>query len=318
MLTTPVLFLIFNRPEPTRKVFEAIRKAGPARLFIAADGPRRDRPEDVEGCAQARAILDKVDWDCEVVTLFREGNLGCRKAVSSALDWFFEHVAEGIVLEDDCLPSASFFLYCSELLERYRDDARVMAISGDYYQDGRKVTKDSYYFSRYPHCWGWASWRRSWKKYDAQMSSWPASRAQGLLAQLSGKDKLFMRYWENIFDKVHAGGIDSWAYVWTYSCWVSGGLTALPAKNLVKNIGFGCDATHTVLESEKYTALQAEELEWPLVHPSEVTRHKAADLYTDMYHFGIGPERAVPLVHRAISRVMTPLRKCLALSGRGK
>lgn len=308
----PILLLIFNRPEKLKQVFEVVRKVKPSQLFVAADGPRSNHPEDPAKCYEARRIINAIDWECEVKTLFRERNLGCRESVSSAIVWFFAQVEEGIILEDDCVPSESFFPYCRDLLKYYRDDERVMAISGDNYQDGRMVTNDSYYFSRYPHCWGWATWRRAWVKYDARMSAWPTCKHEGLLACLSGKDKLFVDYWSNIFDKVHAGEIDSWAYVWTFSCWANKGLTALPTKNLVKNVGFDGDATHTVNVNEKIEAMQAENLSWPLVHPYDVVRNTDADYYTDMYHFGIGPERGVPFIHRAISRVMKPLRGILA------
>ena len=314
LFQTPILLLIFNRPDKTKQVLDVLRKIRPAKLYVAADGPRDNHPDDVDKCMKAREVVE-ADWDCEVTVLFRGRNLGCREAVSTAISWFFNQVDEGIILEDDCVPSESFFGFCRELLERYRDDTRVMAISGDNHQDGRHVTDCSYYFSRYPHCWGWATWRRAWEKYDAEMSCWPECHAEKLLYDLSDNDHLFVNYWENIFNKVHAAEIDSWAYVWTFSCWASMGLTALPVKNLVKNIGHDVDATHTVNINEKFEAMQAEELSWPLVHPDRVVRHVAADFYTDMHVFGIGPERSVALIHRVISKVMTPLRCFLARFG---
>ena len=171
-VNTPVLFLIFNRPETTEIVFSVIRKAEPPRLYVAADGPRPDYPNDAESCEIVRAIATDVNWDCKVKTLFRDQNLGCKLAASKAIDWFFEQELEGIILEDDCLPDQSFFWFCQELLGKYRDDTRIMHIGGTNFQFGKERTKYSYYFSRYAHVWGWASWRRAWKFYDVEMKNW--------------------------------------------------------------------------------------------------------------------------------------------------
>ncbi len=195
-LTSPVLFLIFNRPETTEQVFSAIKKAQPPRLYIAADGPRSEYPNDAESCDISRAIATNVDWDCEVKTLFQDQNLGCRLAVSGAVDWFFEQETEGIILEDDCLPDQSFFLFCQELLEQYRDDTRIMQIGGTNYQFGKKRTNYSYYFSRYGHLWGWASWRRAWSFYDEKMKQWPTAKQNGILLHWAD-DWGFIRYWES-------------------------------------------------------------------------------------------------------------------------
>ena len=188
MLNTPILFLIFNRPEITARVFQEIRKAKPKQIYIAADGPRIDHPDDTALCNKTRQICDSIDWDCEVKTLFREENLGCQLAVSNAIDWFFKHESEGIILEDDCLPSQSFFHFCAELLDFYRDDEEIMCISGNNFQQGRGDDEESYYFSRYPHCWGWATWRRAWNKYDHDMSRWKEFRedhAKGLRSEMA-------------------------------------------------------------------------------------------------------------------------------------
>jgi len=177
-LYTPILFLIFNRPDTTQKVFNAIRKAKPKQFFIAADGSPPDREGEIEKCQKSRKIATSVDWDCEVKTLFRDKNLGCKIAISSAIDWFFENVEEGIILEDDCLPHQSFFWFCQELLEYYRNDTRIMHISGDNFQFGRKRGEGSYYFSKYSHVWGWATWRRAWKCFDINMKSFEEFKAE--------------------------------------------------------------------------------------------------------------------------------------------
>jgi len=168
---TPILFLVFNRPNTTQRVFNVIRQVKPKQLFVAADGPRRDKGADEEKCEATREIVKQIDWDCEVKTLFREENLGCGKAVSSAITWFFENVEEGIILEDDCLPNLDFFGYCEELLDRYRDNREVMFIGGDNFQKGKKWGDASYYFSAYNHVWGWATWKRTWDIYDFKLDS---------------------------------------------------------------------------------------------------------------------------------------------------
>jgi hypothetical protein len=275
-MNTPVLLLIFNRPDLTQRVFERIREAEPQALFIAADGPRKDRPEDIALCQEARSIIDRVDWGCEVKTLFRDENLGCKKAVSSAITWFFEHVEEGIILEDDCVPDPSFFRYCAELLERYRDDERIMAISGDNFQPPGFDPGASYYFSIYNHCWGWASWRRAWRHYDGEIKQWPSLRGSGWLEGWLGS-KPAAEYWRRIFDRVHANQVDSWAYPWTFSCWSQHGLTILPAVNLVTNIGFDDRATHTVSDQNGLSKRPTKRLRLPLMHPDSLTVNYSAD-----------------------------------------
>jgi hypothetical protein len=241
-LKTAVLFLVFNRPDTTAQVFDAIRKARPPRLYVAADGPRANREGEAEKVAKVREIATAVDWPCEVRTLFRDANLGCKRAVSGALDWFFGEEEAGMVLEDDCLPHPDFFRFCDALLERYAEDERVSVITGDNFQRGLRRGDASYYFSRYNHCWGWASWRRSWRLYDGELSFWSDWKTSADWRERT-PDTVERRYWEAIFDRVAHGEIDSWAYPWTASVWYHGGLTATPNVNLVTNIGFGEDAT---------------------------------------------------------------------------
>ena len=284
-LNTSVLLLIFNRPTLTFATFERIRAARPERLFIAGDGPRGDRPEDATAVEQARTLTGMVDWDCEVKTLYRNHNLGCARAVSSAIDWAFESVDELIILEDDCLASASFFPFCTELLERFSDDQRVFVISGDNFQQGPPRTPYSYYFSRYNHCWGWATWKRAWRHFDLEMRLWPEIRDGQWLVDVF-QDPLAVGYWTRVFDEVHAGKIDTWDYQWTFACWMQGGLTVLPAVNLVQNVGFGENATHT--KKESCHGPPAENLIFPLSHPSYVLRDDHADAWTQIHHFGFG------------------------------
>jgi hypothetical protein len=263
--TPPIIFIIFNRPDTTRQVFETIRAAKPEKLLVVADGPRANKPGEAEKCAATREIIDGVDWDCEVQKNFSETNMGCRLRVSSGITWAFEQVDRAIILEDDCVPSSSFFQYCAELLDRYESDERVMMVSGDNHLFGRATTSDSYYFSRYPHVWGWATWRRAWAKYDLNMTNWPNIRDRKLFDQYLPRRS--ERYdWESVFQSVYDGNIDTWDYQWVYSIWANSGLCVAPARNLVSNIGFHAEATHTKGDTV-YSSLDAEELEWPLTHP---------------------------------------------------
>ncbi|MCA2504064.1 MAG: glycosyltransferase family 2 protein [Microcystis sp. M54BS1] len=278
-LTTPVAFLIFNRPDTTARVFEAIRQAKPPKLLVVADGPRADRADDIEKCKAARAIIEGVDWDCEVLTNYSDVNLGCKNRVSSGLDWVFHTVEEAIILEDDCLPHPSFFRFCQELLDYYRDDKRIMAISGDNFQLGRNRTEYSYYFSRYSHIWGWATWRRAWQYYDVKMKLWQEIRDGNWLESILGKTQA-VKYWTKIFQTYYDGKIDTWDYPWNFACWIQNGLTILPNVNLVSNIGFGEDATHTIGSKSRLANLGVQEMNFPLKCPPFLIRNEGADNYT--------------------------------------
>ena len=237
-LTTPVAFLIFNRPHFTERVFAAIAAAKPPKLLVVADGPRPDRQGEAEQCDATRHIIERVDWDCQVLTNYSNAHLGCKRRVSSGLDWVFGTVDEAIILEDDCLPHPSFFRFCQELLQRYRDDERIAQIGGVNFQRGRRRTDYSYYFSRYAHIWGWASWRRAWRHYDVALKAWPLIRNGSWLGDMLGNPKE-VRYWQDIFQAVFDEKIDTWDYQWLFASWLQNALTVLPSVNLVSNIGFG-------------------------------------------------------------------------------
>jgi len=278
-LTTPVAFLIFNRPDTTARVFEAIRQAKPPQLLVVADGPRPDRADDIEKCKAARAIIEGVDWDCEVLTNYSDLNLGCKNRVSSGLDWVFDTVEQAIILEDDCLPHPSFFRFCQDLLDYYRNDQRIMAISGDNFQFGRKRTEYSYYFSRYNHVWGWATWRRAWQYYDVKMRLWQEIRDGNWLESILVESQA-VKYWTKIFQTSYDAKIDAWGYPWTFACWIQNGLTILPNVNLVSNIGFREDATHTIGSKSRVANLPVKEMNFPLKQPPFLIRDEAADSYT--------------------------------------
>lgn len=300
-LQTPVAFIIFNRPETTERVFAEIAKAKPQKLLVIADGPRADRPEEAERCRAARAIIDKVDWDCEVLTNYSEVNLGCKRRISSGLDWVFDTVEEAIILEDDCLPDPSFFRFCEELLEKYRDDERIGIISGDNFQFGRRRTEYSYYFSRYPHIWGWASWRRAWKNYDVEMKLWPEIRDGKWLGDLL-ETKKSRWYWKHTFDMVYKGKIDTWDYQLTFHCWTQNALSVVPNVNLISNIGFGRDAVHTKVKNI-FAEMQTEPMGDPIMHPAFILRDSRADRFVEDKMFS-----GIALVFRVINRFIDKLK----------
>jgi hypothetical protein len=313
-LNTALLFLVFNRPDVTRQVFAAIRQAKPPRLYVAADGPREGRAGEAEKVESVRRIATQVDWPCEVKTLFREKNLGCKQAVSGAISWFFEHEEQGIILEDDCLPHPDFFTFCAKLLDRYSDDERIWVITGNNFQYGKQRGNGSYYFSKYNHCWGWATWRRAWAHYRGDLpflQKWQNSMEWGV--QMSSRVE--RRYWSKIFESVQSGKIDSWAYPWTGSVWYHGGLTVTPNVNLVSNIGFGEGATHTT-STESCLAEMAVQPIGELRHPAYVTQDEEADRYAFDYAFG-GRDMRLPwslfsLPRRIVGKVYREIKLRIA------
>ncbi len=275
MLDTPVAFLIFNRPDLTSIVFEVIAQAKPKKLLVVADGPRF--PEEAEKCQKARSVIKRVDWDCQVLTNFSETNLGCKHRVSSGLDWVFSEVEEAIILEDDCLPAPSFFYFCQTLLEYYRHDERIMHISGNNFQFGHSRTDYSYYFSKYGGIWGWASWQRAWKHFDKEMKTWLEFKKTNRLEDIC--DNLYEKlYWESIFDSVFEGIIDTWDYQWLYARWTQNDLSIVPNSNLVSNIGFCSNATHTSSSKNPLANLPTNEI-LEIKNPPFVVRNRGADSY---------------------------------------
>jgi hypothetical protein len=286
-LTTPVVFIIFNRPDTTERVFAEIARAQPPRLLVIGDGPRPDRSGEAKKVAATRAIIDRVDWPCEVSVNFSDINLGCKNRVSSGIDWVFEQVEEAIFLEDDCLPDPSFFQFCQEMLSRYRNDLRIGMISGDNFQFGRKYGEDSYFFSKYVHIWGWASWRDRWQgSYDVNMCYWPTVRDSQHLRDLL-LDDAEIRVWRDVFERVYRGDVDTWDYQWTFANWLEGRLGIVPMVNLVSNIGFGPEATHTFV-ANRLANMPVETMRFPVAHPNIRARNMTADLneYKELHQIG--------------------------------
>ncbi len=270
----PILILLFNRPDTTQEVFDQVKKMRPLKLFIAADGARENVKGEKERCEEAKKIVNQIDWPCEVKTLFQDKNLGMLYGPAKAIDWFFENVEEGIILEHDCVPSPSFFTFVENLLEKYRDDERVMHISGNNFQEGRVVGDGSYYFSKFNHVWGWATWRRAWKHFDAEMKNYNLSKKNNSIRGVwpeKNKAKVFGK----IFDNIMNSKLVAWDYVWTYSLWMQGGLAILPNVNLVSNIGYGPLATHTN-KKDALMCLETGEIK-DIIHPVLVVQDYDAD-----------------------------------------
>jgi hypothetical protein len=239
---------------------------------------------------ETRRIATNVDWPCRVETFFRETNLGCKGAVAGAITWFFDNEEEGIILEDDTVPNSDFFVYCDSLLDTYRNDPRVVAITGDNFQDGLVRGEASYYFSRYPHVWGWATWRRAWSLYDPNMISWIDANKDRDLTRFFPQAKID-RYWRRVFNSIAKGGHpNSWAFPWTACVLISRGLTATPNVNLVTNVGFGSNATHTKDPSSHLSNISTAEL-GEIVHPDGVWVNEEADQLTFQNVFSSKPLR---------------------------
>lgn len=255
---TPILFLVFNRPDLTQKVFETIRNCQPSRLYVAADGPRPHKSGELQLCAETRKIVEQVDWDCAVRKLYREENLGCGRAVSEAITWFFEQESEGIILEDDCLPDASFYPFCREMLERYRDNDKVGSVSGNNFLPPAMRAATPYSFSKYAQIWGWASWARFWKSYDFELGG-EEEEWEEIIHRVNPIE-YHARYWIEVFRAMKSGLLDTWDYQVVFSAWKSGFVHVYPSRNLISNLGYGRSATHTNFESP-LSGLKAESLE---------------------------------------------------------
>lgn len=304
-MEVPILLIAWRRPHTLRQVINAIRPIAPNRLFVACDGPCRDRPDQVEKVAATRAVIDsEIDWPCQIERLYSDANQGCSSGPIRAITWFFDHVNEGIILEDDCVPHPDFFPYCANLLERYRHDSRVWCISGNNFQNGDWRGDGSYYFSRYSHCWGWATWRKCWQHYDANLTKWPDLLASGLMESIF-EDPIERQYWSEIFQRTFEKSVEItwWDYQWFFACITRSGLTALPNNNLVSNVGFGEDATHT---TKIETPTVADQGLSGCIPPTFLLRDLEADRYTYLNHFG-GAARSRK--QELLPRIQTRLRR---------
>lgn len=300
-LETPVVLIIFKRLDTTQRVFDAIREARPKKLLVIADGPRPEKAGEAEKCAQTRAIIEQVDWDCEVLKCFSEENLGCGKRIATGLSWAFDQVEDAIILEDDCLPHPSFFSFCFEMLERYRHEPKVMSISGCLF--ARSPKPESYYFSHYLSCWGWATWRRAWQHFDFGMKELPGLLEQRWLHSYlpSAQDADF---WQRRFQNVYASTQnDVWSYQFQFASWRQNALSIRANTNLIANVGMDADATHTIGngKSQGNNEVQSsEEMIFPLRHPTSVERDIDMDALMEKEYF-----REPTLVSRAYRKLST-------------
>lgn len=276
-MQTPVAFFLFNRPETTARVFSQIAQAAPSRLFLIADGPRQDRPTDAEQCADARRVVERIDWPCHVDTNFSSHNMGCTQRMATGISWVFDQVDEAIILEDDCLPDPTFFRFCEELLRRYRDEPRVMQIGGFNIPLDRRTKAFSYYFSRFGTNWGWATWRRAWNHYDVGVKEWPALRDTPWLLDIV-KHPSIAALWTRMLDLAHRHELGTWDYQWLFACWKQRALSIQPTVSMIANLGFGGAATHTISSCHDPRAdVRATPMQFPLRHPETLAENPTAD-----------------------------------------
>jgi hypothetical protein len=272
--SVPVAFFIFNRPLPTRRVFDEIKKLKPAILLITADGPRHgaDKPL-VEA---TRKIVEIIDWPCDVRRNYSDINLGVKRRMYTGIDWVFSQFEQAILLEDDCLPDPTFFPYCTQLLEKHKDDDRIMMISGTHMLPGQRWSDDSYYYTVMTHIWGWATWRRAWQHYRADMPDWPSQVASGFPGDFVPSPKA-AHFYSKMMADTYTGNLVAWGLAWMYAAWKRRAVSICPSVNLISNIGFGPDATHT-RKVDPFANLPTQPMPFPLVHPKTVAANTEADL----------------------------------------
>lgn len=282
IFNTPILLIAFNRPTTTARVFAVLKVLQPRRLFIALDAPRGDF--DQAACSAVKSIVQSVDWNCAVEYLVQDKNLGVKLAGPTAINWFFSHVEQGIILEDDCLPDLSFFAYCEELLNYYQDNDNIWHISGDNFQSA-SVTSDSYYFSSIPHIWGWATWRRAWQHYDIAMKTFPAFVSAASIKKIFPK-KIQQLFWLDVFEKNYQALDNGWDFQWSYALMKNQALAINPSVNLISNIGFGDGAAHAFNQASPYANLVTSSITLPLRHPQAIAVSQAADDFIMSHNFG--------------------------------
>ncbi|MBI5078284.1 MAG: nucleotide-diphospho-sugar transferase [Candidatus Yonathbacteria bacterium] len=276
MFTTPILLIIFNRPDKVERLINSLRSVKPTKVYVSADGPRENVATDHSRCDRARAVVSQIDWPCEVFTNFHEYNTGADFGPEKAINWFFDNVDEGIILEDDCIAHPDFFRFAKEMLSRYRANDQVMMISGNNFQNEIIRGDGSYYFSKYPSTWGWASWRRAWMHYDTRISGYREFTDRNILDTIC-QSPAEKKYWTKFFEKINSGELNHWDIKWIFAVWNNNGISITPNVNLVQNIGFGNDATHTFTHDDTMVVRAVELGE--ITHPSTTIVDKKADAY---------------------------------------
>ena len=294
----PILITAWRRVEKLENLLNAIKENKPKKIYFSCDGPRENNKNDEELIKNVQESFDKlINWDCVVYKKYNEQNLGCRRAILKAINWFFDNESEGIILEDDCIPRKEFLPYCAELLQKYRNNHKVWNISGTNFQKGIKRGDGSYYLSKYFHCWGWATWRDRWFKIDSSISTWPKAKETNSLKYIFA-DPSELKFWKTIFDNFYFHKIpDTWDIEWTYTCFINQGYTIIPNQNLVKNIGFDQEATHTKYSIENIPGID-KELILPLNHPNFLIQDKLADRFTFYNHYGMNLRRRLKFIFK--------------------
>lgn len=298
MFQTPVALFIFNRPKCTEQLVHALAVIKPANLFVIADGPRNS--SDIDLCKQTRAIIDQIDWPCTILKQYSTSNIGCRESIPNGLNWVFKQVDTCIILEDDCIPQPSFFPFCQELLSRYKHDEGVMTIGGHRSDGPNELNGESYFFSKYPSVWGWATWKEKWAKYDLNMSQWAELKDSKWLEGIFQNHKA-VTYWSRMFNKMK-DGLDTWDYALAYSCWLNNGLSIRSRVNMISNVGFGKDATHT--NHFEMTDIYANpiDIKFPLIHPTAISIDKEMDDRIELISFSGMDERLLKIARESINK----------------
>ena len=305
--STPILLIVWRRPKETIQVINSLRKIKPRKLFVSCDGPRLGNKEEALKVKKTQEICKEfINWDCEVKWQISKKNLGCKIGVTSAINWFFHNVQEGIILEDDNIAHPDFFVFCQNLLEKYRLDKRVWCISGSNNQDNIPRGESSYYFGKIPLIWGWATWKSRWKEYDVDIKNWPYIKSTNKLADIFD-DQTEKEYWLNIWDNFYKNGKpDTWDYSWVLTCLINNALIAIPNKNLINNIGFNSDATHTKWEKKSTSITKS--IGDRIIHPKILVCDKKAEKYQFDFYFGGYSRR---LKNNLIKRIKNKLKRIL-------
>ena len=306
---TPVLLIVWRRPKETIKVLDSLRKIKPTKIFISCDGPRLGNQDEAIKVKKTQEVCKEfINWDCEVKWQIYETNLGCKMGVATAINWFFDNVKEGIILEDDIVAHPDFFIFCQNLLKKYRLDRRVWCISGSNNQDNIKRGEGSYYFGKIPLIWGWATWKDRWDECDVDIKNWPHIKSTNILTNIF-KDQIEKAYWMNIWDNFYKNGSpDTWDYSWVLTCLINNALIAIPNNNLINNIGFNSDATHTKWQKKRNTFIKS--IGNKIKHPKTIVCDREAEKYQFDHFFG-GNE--IRLKKNFIIRIKNKLKKILKL-----
>lgn len=294
-LEAALAYIIFNRPVHTQKSFAYLKHLKPRKLYVIADGPRNEVEKILTDAC--RSIIGQIDWECDLHTNYSDTNLGCKQRVSTGISWVFAQEEKAIFLEDDCIPGKSFVVFCNTMLDRYSNDENVMHIGANNFQFGKKAGDGDYYFSNYAHIWGWASWRRAWKHYNADIPEWPQLKQNRALDKVFDGDSIQLEYWKNTLDKMYNKEIDTWDYQWLLAIWKTGGKCIIPEVNLVENIGFDEAATHTRQESKQVNILKAASL-YSVNAPSNENIKHEADAKFFYRWFGIQKPSSVTLLSK--------------------